>query len=84
MTKLLRKPKEIKVRCNIGGTPLSFVRNDKMEKIKSIYQHWRVADEWWREEIARDCFTIRTSSGLVCDIYRDMKTNRWYLNRIHD
>ena len=84
MAKLLEKPEEIKVRSTIEGIPVSIIRNSKLERVKGIYQRWRVADEWWRQEIARDCFRIRTSSGLVCDIYRDMVTNRWYLSRIHD
>lgn len=84
MSKLLEKPKEIKVRSNVEGIPANIIRNGKLERVESIYQRWRVADEWWRQEIARDCFRIRTSSGFVCDIYRDMLTNCWYLSRIHD
>lgn len=84
MSKLLEKPEEIKVRSNADGMPVSIVREGKLERVKSVYQHWRVVDQWWRQEIARDCFRIRTSGGLMCDIYRDMTTNRWHLSRIHD
>lgn len=84
MVKLLEKPEEIRVRSNVEGVPVGIIRGGKFERVKSIYQRWRVADEWWRQEIARDCFRIGTTSGLVCDIYRDMVANRWYLSRIHD
>ena len=84
MAKLLEKPEEIRVRSNVEGVPVGIIRGGKFERVKSIYQRWRVADEWWRQEIARDCFRIGTSSGLVGDIYHDMVANRWYLSRIHD
>jgi hypothetical protein len=84
MTRLLNKHEEITVKTHVEGTPVSIVRKGRSEQVKGIYQRWRVADEWWRQEIARDYFRIRTSSGLVCDIYRDMASNRWYLSRIHD
>ena len=84
MTKQLEKPQEIKVTANIKGVPLRFTRNDHREKVAAIYEHWRVSDEWWGNEVKRDCFMVKTSAGLVCDIYRDIVANRWYLSKIHD
>jgi len=84
MARLLEKPEEIKVSSNMRGIPLSLTRNGKREKITKIYEHWRVADEWWGKEIQRDYFRIKTSKGLACDIYHDIVANLWYLSRIHD
>jgi len=84
MAKQLEKPQEIKVRANIEGVPLSFTRNGHREKVAAIYERWRVADEWWGNEVERDYFRIKTSAGLVCDIYRDTVANQWYLSKIHD
>lgn len=84
MAKQLQKPQEIKVRANINGVPLSFTRNGRREKVAAIYEHWRLADEWWGNEVERHYFRIKTSAGLVCDIFRDMVANSWYLSKIHD
>jgi hypothetical protein len=84
MVKQLEKPQEIKVKANISGVPLSLTRNGHREKVAAIYEHWRVADEWWGNEVERDCFRIRTSAGLVCDIFRDTVAHCWYLSRVHD
>jgi hypothetical protein len=27
---------------------------------------------------------VKTSKGMVCDIYRDMPESIWYLSRIHE
>lgn len=84
MAKLLETPEAIKVKSTIMGVPISITRRGKLQQVDSVYQHWRVADEWWRKEMARDYFRIRTSGALLCDIYRDMVDDRWYLSRIHD
>ena len=84
MAKQLQEPQEIKVAANIKGVPLSLTRNSNREKVAAIYEHWRVADEWWGSEVERDYFRIKTTAGLVCDIYRDKSTNQWYLSKIHD
>ena len=84
MAKQMEKPQEIKVRTNITGVPVSFTRNGHREKVAAIYEHWKVADEWWGNEVERAYFRIKTSGGLVCDIFRDTIANRWYLSKIHD
>jgi len=84
MARLLKKGEKIKVSSNVRGIPLSMTRNGKSEKITRIYEHWRVADEWWGREIKRDYFRVKTSRGLACDIYHDLTANLWYLSRIHD
>lgn len=79
----MARPAEIKVSSDTRGMPLSLTRNRKQERITGIYEHWRVADEWWGREIQRDYFRIETSQGVVLDIYHDMAANLWYLDRIH-
>lgn len=84
MAKQLEKPEEIKVTANIRGLPISITRNGRRERVAAIYEHWRLADEWWGNEVERDYFRIKTSAGSVCDIYRDTPANQWYLSKIHD
>ena len=83
MTEQIKEQCGIRVSTNIKGAPLSFTRNDHREKVTAIYEHWRVANEAQSNQPGRDYFRIKTSKGLVCDIYSDMMANRWYLNRIH-
>ncbi len=84
MTKLMEKPKELRVTINVEGIPLTLFRDGKGERITKVYQHWRVAEQWWEQEITKEYFTIKTSAGLVYDIYRDELTDSWYLSRIHN
>jgi len=84
MAKQFQEPEEIKVKANVAGVPVSFTRNGRREKVAAIYERWRISDEWWGEKVERDYFRVKTSAGVVCDIYRDTSANHWYLARIHD
>ena len=84
MAKRLREAEEIKVKANVAGVPVSFIRKGRREQVAAIYDRWRINDEWWGEKVERNYFRIRTSSGLVCDIYHDTSADHWYLDRIHD
>ena len=77
MGEVLKRPEEIKVTANVKGVPVSLLRNDKREKITRIYDRWRVETE-------KDYFRVKTSRGLVYDIYHDVVNNCWYLAKIYD
>ncbi len=81
MAKLLARPEELRVTANIEGTPLTIIRNGRPERVTRIYQRWHVEDEL---EVTRNYFRVRTSKGLIYDIYRDVVSNLWYLGRICD
>jgi len=40
--------------------------------------------ETWQGGIDREYFRVRTVRGIVCEIYRDLLTGAWYLQRIYD
>jgi hypothetical protein len=84
MTRLLRKPELLQVKTDITGAPASLLRRGRGDQIVEVYDRWRIADLWWQAEVVREYFMVTTGRGLVCDIYRDMRTNTWYLSRIHD
>lgn len=84
MAKILEKPEELRVSVNLQGVPLTIIRNGDTHRITKVYQRWRVAEDWWGKNISRNYFRVKTSRGLVCDIYRDMPAGCWYLSRIYD
>ncbi|MBM4447186.1 MAG: hypothetical protein FJ023_07535 [Chloroflexi bacterium] len=84
MAKLLGKPEELRVTANIEGTPLTITRNGKAERVTRIYQQWRVAEQLFEQELLKSYFRVRTSKGVICDIYRDTASNSWYLGRVYD
>jgi hypothetical protein len=84
MAKQLERPREIRVKVNIDGAPIGLIRDGHSEGITAIYEHWRLADEWWGKEVERDYFQIKTTTGAIYQVFHDLKTRRWYLSRIYD
>lgn len=51
-------------------TPLALLRGPE-----------RIGNHWWQEEAAeRDYYVARNERGVICWIYRDRVTQRWYLH----
>jgi hypothetical protein len=84
MSRLFRQPRRIVVRTNTLGEPVAIYRSSIREQIVSVGKHWRVKENWWRQEISREYFQIETASGLVGEIYCDTLSGLWYLQRIYD
>ena len=84
MAKLLEKPEELKVKVNVQGVPLTLARDGEKQRVTKVYERWQKVEEWWGKEVTRNYFRVKTSKGLVCDIYRDMPDGNWYLSRIHE
>lgn len=84
MTRLFRQPRQIAVKTNDQGEPVTIYRNGRREQVVSADKRWRVKDNWWRQEVSREYFQIETASGLVGEIYHDLLSGLWYLHRIYD
>ena len=84
MAKILEKPEELKVTVNVQGIPLTLARNGDKQRITRVYEKWRTEEELFGREMSRHYFRVKTNKGMVCDIYRDIPGENWYLSRIHD
>ena len=45
---------------------------------------WRISQEWWKRPVERDYFRVSTEDGVVCELYRDLLSGTWHLQRIYD
>jgi len=79
MAQMLGLALEIAVKAANDGTPNSLTLNHNHRKVVRIYDHWRIGDSWWADEVRRDYFKVELDNGSVSNIYHDMVANRWYL-----
>jgi hypothetical protein len=82
--KFFHDPLNIQVRNGSNGEPVSFTSGKKVEKVSRIANRWRISREWWRKEVSREYFQVETGRGSICEIYCDLLTQSWYLQRICD
>ncbi len=48
-----------------------------------VCARWRLDDDWWRLPISRMYYKLRTPTALV-EVYRDLGSGEWFLERVHD
>jgi protein ImuB len=76
---------ELEVLC-VRGMP-AFVRGANLGgRVVSLAGPWRYDGEWWRGELgfARDYYELALDDSGVYRVFRDLKSERWYLDGIYD
>lgn len=84
MTRLWPKGQPIAVVSDVDGTPRSFEWQGHTHPVTGISKQWRVDNGWWRLRVWREYFKLETETGLLVIIYRDLLTDKWYLQRLYD
>ncbi|MBM3149925.1 MAG: hypothetical protein FJ022_05160 [Chloroflexi bacterium] len=82
MPSTLQKKDQLRVSTNIEGTPVCIARDAKPERIIRIYQQWHGPTEAHCDS-GRTYYKIRTSKGIVCDIYREDMSQTWHIGQIY-
>jgi hypothetical protein len=49
------------------------------KRVRQILEIWQIDDEWWREPISRRYATLALENGQTVTVFRDLVTERWYL-----
>lgn len=84
MSKLFHKAIKLEVKEDARHRPISFLHEGGRERIEEILKQWRVTQEWWKKTVEREYFQVRTEAGAVYDLYRDLLSGSWYLQRVYD
>ena len=84
MSKLFHEAITLAVQEDIRHRPIAFLYKGGKEGVEEICEQWRASQEWWKRATSREYFRVRTVRGIVCEMYRDLLTGDWYLQRIYD
>lgn len=84
MSKLFHDVITLEVQEDIRHRPIAFLYKGGKEGVEEICEQWRASQEWWKRATDREYFRVRTARGIVCEMYRDLLTGAWYLQRIYD
>ena len=66
--------------------PAGFAWQGGLHAIEEFHNRWRVHTRWWDagETIWREYVKVTTGTGLLCLLYRDLRSEGWFLVRIYD
>ncbi len=69
------------------GEPLTLRWRGRIERAARVEATWDIEEGWWRaapEATRRRYYRLRARSGLLCVVYRDLGSGRWYLEQVVD
>ena len=84
MSRLFQQAIRLEVKEGVQHKPIAFLYKGRRERVSTLLKRWRITQGWWKRAVEREYFQIRTEAGIVCELYRDLTTGAWYLQRIYD
>jgi hypothetical protein len=84
MSKLFKEAIRLEVEEDVRHGPATFLYKGKRTRVGETLKQWRVVQGWWRRPVEREYSQVRTESGTICELYRNLLTGAWYLQRIYD
>jgi nucleotidyltransferase/DNA polymerase involved in DNA repair len=77
------KPSPIQVTTDRNDLPRAIVWREHIREVRCVYELWRERRRWWGHPIERDYFRLGLEDGQMRVVFRDVRTNRWLLERRH-
>ena len=69
------------------GRPARLRWRGRVERVVTVEAEWEAEYGWWQgepEAIRRHYYRLLTGAGMLCLVYRDLGSDRWYLAGIGD
>jgi hypothetical protein len=82
MTRLLSPPAAVEVTLSADGTPC-FIKGAFSGSIDPIAR-WKVETEWWNLPVVREFWKAVLNSNLLCELYHDLNSDEWFVERVYD
>jgi hypothetical protein len=64
--------------------PRVLLFEEQSHVVERVLRRWRLDQTWWRDWVCREYFLVRTQTGLLVMLYRDVVSGEWLLQRIYD
>ncbi len=82
MTRLLAPPAAIDVTIDHGGAPIA-ISGAYIGSLEPIVR-WKVETSWWDRPVVREYWKAVLNNNLLCELYRDVTSNEWFVERVYD
>ncbi|HET9948554.1 MAG TPA: hypothetical protein VFQ22_06510 [Longimicrobiales bacterium] len=67
------------VRTDEHGVPVHVrLPGRTARRVEAVRERWRIDDEWWREPISREYFSLTLDDGRALTLYHDLTDDAWY------
>ncbi len=76
-------PQPVQVTTDPQGLPRAVIWRDRIREVAAIHETWREDTHWWSRPVERDYFRLETNDGQMRVVFRDLRSDRWLLERRH-
>jgi hypothetical protein len=84
MSRLWQTGEALQLRLDEAGTPVGLRWAGHWHSVARLSNRWRVDVGWWRWRVWRDYYKLVTQDGVLIEIYQDLLTGQWYVQRLYD
>ena len=82
MTRLISPPTAIDVTLDHGGAPIA-IAGTFQGSVEPIAR-WKVEGSWWDRPVVREYWKVVLNNSLLCELYHDLTTRAWFVDRVYD
>jgi len=82
MTRLITPPAAIDVTLGPSGAPESI--SGALTGLIDPIAHWKVETSWWDRPVVREYWKVVLNNTLLCELYHDIASKEWFVERVYD
>lgn len=83
MTFLVNPPMAIEIETDAEGIPRHLSGEPLVGPVQPV-QHWLTEVDWWNQPVRREYWKVLLRGRLLCEIYRDLQQEAWFLEQVYD
>ncbi len=83
MSFLVDPPMPLEVQADEHGVPWH-IRGDPLIGPVRPVQRWVAELDWWSHPVSREYWRVLLHDRLLCEIYRDVDQDAWFVERVYD
>ena len=83
MTFLVNPPMAIEIDTDADGVPRRLNCEPLVGPVQPV-QRWLAEVDWWDQPVRREYWKVLLRGRLMCEIYRDLELEAWFLQRVYD
>lgn len=83
MTRLFEPPLPLEVELDGAGAPAWITRGPLTGRL-TPHNRWLVDVDWWLRPVARECWRAELGRKLLVELFHDLQSDTWFLERVYD
>ncbi|HVB76702.1 MAG TPA: hypothetical protein VNI34_02660 [Candidatus Nitrosotalea sp.] len=80
---MLNPAREVEVQVDAEGVPRRLRGDPLLGSLRPVLS-WRAEVDWWERPVLREYWRALLQDRLLLEIYHELDSGRWFLERVFD